>query len=66
MVPENAGELGMVAVKALRCVHSYYPGGVDLRLMETLLPHVQLLISYDYNTETSKLLLAYMLYELAC
>jgi tetratricopeptide (TPR) repeat protein len=39
--------------------------GVDLRLIETLLPHVQLLISYNYTTEICKLLLAKMLYELA-
>jgi len=51
--------------KALRCVQSCYPKDADLRLIETLLPHVQLLISYNYTTETCKILLANMLYQVA-
>jgi tetratricopeptide (TPR) repeat protein len=50
--------------KALICVDSCYFESKDLRLIETLLPHIQLVLSYNYTTGACKIHLANLLYKI--
>jgi hypothetical protein len=59
MVPETPRKLGVVARE------SSNPENDDLRLVETLLPHVQLVLSYNYITEICKIHPANLLFKVA-